>query len=32
MEKLARMFFDHLDGALNYCWIKMPPGVAAESG
>jgi transposase len=27
MEKLARMLLDHLDGILNYCWLKIPLGV-----
>jgi transposase len=27
MEKLARMLLDHLQGILNYCKTKVPPGV-----
>ena len=26
-EKLARMLWDHLDGILNYCWVKPPLGM-----
>jgi hypothetical protein len=26
-EKLARMLWNHLDGILNYCWVKPPLGM-----
>jgi transposase len=26
-EKLAKMLWDHLDGILNYCWVKPKLGV-----
>ncbi len=26
-EKLARMLWEHLDGILNYCWVKPPLGM-----
>jgi transposase len=30
-QKLAEMLLDHLDGILNYCRIKVPPGVAERT-
>jgi hypothetical protein len=30
MEKLARMFLDHLVGILNYCRTKVPMGITAR--